>query len=44
MPYILNAILQMENIALKNEVRRFVYSGPLTGQGIALKDVTAVTK
>ncbi|KAL5466992.1 hypothetical protein EMCRGX_G031157 [Ephydatia muelleri] len=34
---------QKEDIALKNEVRRFVYSGPLTGQGIALKDVTAVT-
>ena len=35
---------QDEEIALKNEVRRFVYSGPLTPGGVALKDFTAVKK
>lgn len=30
--------------ATKNEVRRFVFSGPLTPNGVALRDVTLTKK
>ena len=36
--------MQTVDRATINEVRRFVFSGPLTADGIALRDVTHVTK
>lgn len=43
--YISNFFLpQHEDRAIINEVRRFVFSGPLTQQGVALRDITYVRK
>ena len=36
--------MQEFNNAYENEVRRFVFSGPLTPGGVALRDVTITKK